>query len=265
MPDLLRTIAGDARGIARVFGPGVAARWLLAAATRAPTCWRERTMRAADRALGEGPFDARLRSARARLVGPDVISGAREIWVRDVYLGGGFLHIPPDGVVVDLGCNRGIFTLLALGHGDGVRVTSVEADRDNLVLLDRSLQANDWTDRVTVVNAFVGGVTDFQATLRDRAPDQAAVPWLTGDELVDRLGTDRIDFLKCDIEGSEYDLFAGPSRLLEVTRRLAIELHREAGRPEAFIEDLEAQGFETTVSRASANDIIVLARRPDAA
>ena len=78
--------------------------------------------------MGPGPYDVRLGAARARLFGEQVISGIREIWVRDVYLNRGILSIAPDATVVDLGANAGNFTMLALAHGSGVRCVSVEAD-----------------------------------------------------------------------------------------------------------------------------------------
>lgn len=87
--------------------------------------------------MGSGPFNvggAILGSADDP--GQDVsvvFSGIREVWVRNVYLRpvdprhagprhvdpGGVLSIPEQGVIVDLGANRGTFTALALARSPG--------------------------------------------------------------------------------------------------------------------------------------------------
>lgn len=86
----------------------------------------------ADIAMGEEPFKARRGKSKAILSGQRCLSGIREVWVRDSYLGKDFLSIAPDVLVVDLGVNMGNFTLLALGHGRGVKVIAVEPSRLHL-------------------------------------------------------------------------------------------------------------------------------------
>src|ERR1700677_758847 len=123
----IRIIASDFRGLCRVCGPIVALRWLLAIVLNIKACRRAGNLQPADAALGDGPFHARLRNARAILSGRQVLTGIREIWVRDPYLND-FLSIPENATVVDLGANMGLFTTLALASGGGVRVLAVEAD-----------------------------------------------------------------------------------------------------------------------------------------
>jgi hypothetical protein len=55
------------------------------------------------RVCGRGPFVATRGSVRAKLAGPQVISGIREIWVGDVYLKDRFLDVARGALVVDLG------------------------------------------------------------------------------------------------------------------------------------------------------------------
>src|SRR4051812_15958000 len=126
MGRMIRIVFRDFIGLVRVCGIGVALRWLVMIALNFKKCARARNLQPADLAMGPGPFSARLGTARAKLFGEQAISGIREIWVRDVYLNHGRLSIPPDATVVDLGANMGNFTVLALGHGPGVRCVSVE-------------------------------------------------------------------------------------------------------------------------------------------
>jgi FkbM family methyltransferase len=238
-------------------------RWLGAIISRFSECKRSGNLQPADRAVGAGPFHARLRAARARIVGPGVISGIREIWVRDVYLHGGFLSIPPDAQVVDLGANVGNFTMLALGHGPDVRVIAVEPSQQCRQMLARQLEENGWSTRVRVCDAFIGSRNAISDELLS-SPDFAQSRFISEQEFVDAYGISRIDFLKCDIEGSEFGLLTEQSQLLARTQRLAMELHDHSGDRNAFIDMLKRNGFEVLVLRDSPTDCIVLARRKQA-
>ena len=70
----------------------------------------------------------------------------------------------------------------------------------------------------------------------------------------------RIDFLKCDIEGSEFDLINDTS-LLEITKQLAIEIHDSAGDRNIFIDKLKQLGFSIGPIKDDPGGCIVLAKR----
>jgi FkbM family methyltransferase len=154
----------------------------------------------------------------------------------------------------------GNFTLLALGHGPGVRVVAVEGCEEPLAKLRKSIAANGWDDRVQVCQKFIGGVTRAQEEFAE--VQRHTVDFISEQEFIDRYGIGQIDFLKCDIEGSEFDLLKPGSLLLNRARQLAVELHAWAGDMDAFVRMLKEQGFETRVVGGSVNDQIVQARRP---
>src|SRR5207249_5170994 len=124
---MLARVASDYRGLCRVCGTGVATIWLSQIAWHLRECMKSRSLTPADRAMGSGPFRARCHDgAQRRLTGSALLDGEvaisaiRELWVRDVYLGGEFIAIPDTGTVVDLGANRGVFTARALASGRNV-------------------------------------------------------------------------------------------------------------------------------------------------
>jgi FkbM family methyltransferase len=204
-------------------------------------CRRTGNLQPAVAIMGDGPIAVRRGNARALLACRQVMTGIRETWARDGYLGGKFLAISPDAMVIDLGANMGNFTALALAHGAGVRVVAVEADPAECQRLARTLELNGWTDRVQVIKAFIGGRSSFQEQM---AADRCAtIPTIREEELLAQAGG-QVDFLKCDIEGSEFGLFTRESRLLAAARQVAVELHPHAGDPNAIIELLESMGFE---------------------
>ena len=259
---IARQLASDFNGLRRICGNAFALRWLAQVARHLPACAKARNLQAADLAFGRGPVRARFATAAApaQLCGNCIVTGVREIWVRDCYLGGGFLAIADGATVVDLGANIGAFTMLALAHGPDVRAVAVEPSRHGTESIAEAARLNGWQDRVQVCRAFLGGRTGVQDDLA-AMPDHAGAPFLTEDDFLRRYDVAQIDFLKCDIEGSEFELLAPDSRLLAITRQLAIELHNPAGDPRQFMDMLRAAGFEVRVRRQGVLDCVVHARR----
>ncbi len=256
---MLRILFSDFLGLVRVCGRAVALRWMGRVMLNLSTCMRQRNLQSADRAMGEGPFDCRLRAATAIMTGKQVISGIREIWVRDMYLGGGYLTIPPNGIVLDLGANMGNFTALALGSGPDVKVIAVEPNPDVLFSIERAAKVNHAEERLQICHSFIGGKTSVQE--RMQADNASAVPCISERDFVDHYHLTRIDLIKSDIEGGEFELFTRDSLLLAMAQQLTIELHDHAGNREGFIDILTGAGFETVVRQSDAGGCILNARR----
>ncbi|MDE2348513.1 MAG: FkbM family methyltransferase [Gammaproteobacteria bacterium] len=257
----IRSILRDAQGIASVCGWPVALRWLISIAITLPACVRARNLQPADRRMGNGPFPVARGTARAELRGPQVFSGLREIWVRDVYLKDDFLTILEDALVVDLGANLGNFTNLALAQHRDVRVVAVEPSLTLSQSLRASVNGNRWLERVAIKRAFVGTSTTVQATVATD-PDHSGAPFLAEEDFLDEFKIDHVDFLKCDIEGSEFFLLEPKSKLLSITQNLAIEIHAWGGSVAHFLEHLRSIGFEVGPVTYEANGTcIALCRR----
>lgn len=257
----LKTIVNDARGIAMRCGWLVALRWVWCIALTLPICIKSRNLQPADRRMGNGPFLVDRHGARARLTGQQVFSGIREIWVRDVYLKDDFLSIRKGALVVDLGANLGNFTSLALAQHNDVHVVAVEPSLSLSSSLRASASNNGWANRVAVKRAFLGLSTKAQTGVAN-SPDYMDVPFVTEQAFLDEFDIRRIDFLKCDIEGSEFFMLDPSSRLLSITTNLAIEIHAWGGSVSRFLQHLRDIGFEigSVVSDATGS-CIALCRR----
>ena len=229
-----------------MLGPFLALKWIAMIPVRFPSILRQKNLQPADLAMGEGPFHVHFRSGVDFLVfGNSVISGIREMYVRDVYLRNGLLTIEDGDVVVDLGSNMGNFTNLALAHGKSVKVVSVEPSRGLNDSYKKSVALNDgFIERTRLVRAFVGqmGTKQEKSILEDEQYRDAE--WMSEDELVTSNRLSKVDFLKCDIEGGEFGLLNPDSKLLKLTRKIAIEIHQFAGDVDGFIQMLVAQGFK---------------------
>lgn len=260
MRNIPSLILRDFIGLWRVAGLGVALRWLGCIVGNFGACRREGNLQPADRAMGPGPYTVRLRRAKARLFAEQVIGGIREIWVRDVYLFNDYVSINDGDTVLDLGANMGNFTMLALGHGPRVRVVGVEADPAHAAKWKKNIGQSGWQDRATLVQAFVGGVTPYQERLASQERTDG-VPTISQERLLTDNQIERIDFLKCDIEGSEFGLLTPDSPILRITRQLAIEVHKPAGDWQGFKKMIEAQGFETLIRSEDSGGYIMMAKR----
>jgi FkbM family methyltransferase len=229
-----------------------------------PSILKSGNLHLADAALGEGPFEIRYGIHRFLLAGPSVISSIREMYVRDVYLGGGYLRLAGDMTVVDLGANVGAFTNLAVSHSPGIRVIAVEPSRSLNLLFERSVALNGASTRVQLIRAFVGGQGAKQSEVVASDDNYTGAPWISAGELIASCHLLQIDFLKCDIEGSEFELFVPPSTLLTLTRQLAIEIHSFAGDVATLIATIAGAGLSIgSISRAPDGSVTLLAKRID--
>lgn len=240
---MIAKLLSDFRGIARVCGWGAALRWAASVAITLPTVLHRRDLLSADRTMGDGPFKVHHAIGDAVLVGSHVFSGVREIWVRDVYAKGGFLQIPDDAVVLDLGANMGNFSAMALAANPTARLIAVEPNKRIGEKWAATMRANGFTDRAQLCRAFVGEFTDVQLNDVGTNPAYADAPRLTEEEFLARYAIDHIDFLKCDIEGSEYFMIEPGSRILDITDRLAIEIHDTGAGARQFLNALADRGF----------------------
>jgi FkbM family methyltransferase len=239
----LRHVAVELRSVLRMAGPAAAARYAVELLRNLPAIARTGTLDPADAAM-------RARGWRLR-IGPHAVdlagrywSGARELYGRRVYLPSRELSIQAGDRVVDLGANAGLFTLLAAAHG--ADVLTVEAQSGFVPEIEQNLASNHLRERATIVNALVGagvGIFSDPSDVLTGSHGRVVPPVVELGALLERHGFDRVDFLKCDIEGSEFALFRGAIPWLDRVRRIAMEVHPQFGDVPALAQQLRARGF----------------------
>ena len=133
--------------------------------------------------------------------------------------------VPKGGTVLDLGAHLGVIALAAAAAG--YRVIAVEASPRNAAVLQASASRNHF-DALYVVHSAVtdhSGIVAFtpdgpfgQIALpqgrQRRSTETVQVPAITVDELLRRVGCERVDFIKMDIEGAEVMAVRGMKQLL---------------------------------------------------
>lgn len=138
--------------------------------------------------------------------------------------------------IVDGGANIGLSSLYLARKYPGARIIAVEFEASNFALLQVNVSAYP---NIVCVHA---GLWSHDARLTVGNPDAAkwayapvaadaptatgeTVPAVTVGVLLDQHAVARVDFLKLDIEGSEFELFSERPVWLERVQAIAIELH----------------------------------------
>ena len=252
-------ISTDFAGIIKICGIVTAIKWLFFIVVKFPKCIADGNLQPADRMFGEGPIKVKSKYGYINLLGGQIFSSIREIWVRKVYTKNNFVTIPDDGVVVDLGANVGVFTMLALANSRNCKVIAVEPNAEFNKLLMRQAAHNNFNNRITLQRYFIGSASTTQNEML-KTPDSKDAHFITQKEFIELNKLSHIDFLKCDIEGSEFD-FISDTSLLEITKQLAIEIHDHAGNRNDFKEKLTELGFRIGPIKDDGDSCILLAKK----
>ena len=127
-------------------------------------------------------------------------------------------HIKEGDVIVDLGANVGFFTRHAAEKG--AIVISIEGAPEIYSCL---IENTHDLPNVHCMNAIVIG---SKATSNVWSPKSSFTPTVTLQEIMDIYALEKINFLKCDIEGGEYDLFSHtPQSVWDSIERVSLEPH----------------------------------------
>ncbi len=154
-------------------------------------------------------YTFRVLGTQVRLKGSE-FGLAREIYGRAVYFRPPEVILEPGDIVVDLGANVGVFTAPASVVAS--RVISVEAQSGFMDQIYENAARNGARDRVEVEFGLIGagaGAFSDGSVLHSATHFGAEPPILTMPDLMRRHALDHIDFVKVDIEGSEFALCRG--------------------------------------------------------
>ncbi len=149
------------------------------------------------------------------------------------------LSVRPGDIVFDCEAHVGVFTAKALALG-AAKVVAIEPNPTNLECLRRNFPREIKSGRVVLVPEAVWssegtvslhmGVSTAQDSLvRSVGGETMDIPATTIDRLVERLGLDKVDYIKMDIEGAEREALKGALETLRHHRpRLMLDsYHRK--------------------------------------
>jgi FkbM family methyltransferase len=179
-------------------------------------------------------------------------------------------NLPANSVVVDLGGNVGLASAYFKAHLPGARIVVVEPDHENCTSISRTCVEMINSGTMDVVEAFASASDGFAAIDRNaRSWAFKMMPLEThqhGNEpiscvsiptLMRRHGLGQIDLLKCDIEGSEADLFTRCGEWIEHVNHLVVETHAPYHNRD-LLGHLNAVGWESQVLSESQDEKVGL-------
>ena len=176
-------------------------------------------------------------------------------------------------VFVDVGANKGVFSLVALASSPRLRVEAFEpVDRVRAALIS-NLGRNGWLDRATVHDIALSdraGTADFlvptgalpssghlaSAAYRSSSGTVTTVPVEPLDDVV----TGRVDLIKIDVEGAEDAVLRGARRILAEERPVLVVECLPEGPYEQVQSELVSHGYRfahlTGVGPVDVTDIV---------
>lgn len=172
------------------------------------------------------------------------------------------LSIPDNGTVIDIGAHIGAVSLRTAIMEKNIKVYSFEPFPENFELLKKNIRANNLGKAITPYKLAVSNISGkrklFTCTERTdghtfyRHKDfkfgkAVNVDCITIPEFLSLKKIKKIDFLKIDAEGTEYDIFLkGDISFLDKVEQIGMECHpcHPKYKPVDIARVLEKQGFK---------------------
>ena len=242
--ELAMRFGAEIRAVYRMCDDRTFYRYLWHVAVHSPEIVRTRRIEPVDRAMTDPNYHLRIAPGKVMRIRGEDFGLAKEIYGRRCYFALPGFSIAPSDTVVDLGANSGVFSVGAALLG--ARVIAVEAQAGMLPLIAASARDNGCANRVRPLHALVGASTGLFASVEAREAAShwgAPPPTMTVPQLFAQHALERVDFLKIDIEGSEFGLFSERCDWLAIARRLVMEVHTAYGDVDELHRVLREAGF----------------------
>jgi len=184
-----------------------------------------------------------------------------ETWIYKEYTPKGF-EIRKNDIVMDIGANSGIFTIYAASKASEGKVYAFEPVKENFKRLKKNIELNRFSN-ISAYNVGVSDKTGTRTIMVSNVNSGGHSFYISGDDKKDKFSVDtisltdifkknkikRINFLKCDCEGAEYEILFPAKELLKRVDKISMEVHYLNERKNVFTMKnfLEENGFKVKI------------------
>jgi len=184
-----------------------------------------------------------------------------EIWVRKYYNPKGFI-IKEDDLVIDIGAHIGIFAVFAAQFAKNGKIYAFEPMPENFEMLRNNIGINKSTNIISVNKAVSDKKGEKELYLsKDNTGEHSfifnedkskkvKVKTISLKDIIDEYNLTKINFLKIDCEGAEYEiLLNSPQDIFHKIEKISMECHYIDKTRNIFSlkKYLEEQGFDVTI------------------
>jgi FkbM family methyltransferase len=208
--------------------------------------------------------------------------GVDHVPIIEIFLREEYGRVADGAVVLDIGANIGTFSVYAGTSARGVTIYAYEPAAGFFALLGGNVRLNGLERQVKCFNLAVGADTRVRQlalesrtfsfpTLTPPAGDQGTrtvdVQATSLADILDGNALERVDLLKMDCEGAEYEtLYGTPDQYLARIREIRMEYHQLPGErcnKEALAAFLQSRGYRITMVTPAQTNGTLWARRHD--
>ena len=182
-------------------------------------------------------------------------------------------EIKKEDIVIDIGSHIGYFTIYAANNADQGLVYSIEPYKESFKILEKNLKLNNLTN-VKLFNAAISKVTE-QITLyidkknhignsifeTNETIESEKVDSFSLKDFVNNNKIEKIDFLKIDCEGAEFEILLNfDKELMKKINKISAEVHENGntGSLDELVDFLRKNNFKVSTYKMSNDSTIKL-------
>lgn len=170
----------------------------------------------------------------------------KEIFMEDFYEADKLIKkLPPNPLIIDIGANAGFFNVLLFSKIKNAQVLAYEPLPSNVELFKKTIAENELFQNIRLSQMAVTGtqkssidlftedtpkntvVSSVFSTFNKLNQKKITVPAQSLTSIIEENNYEKIDLLKLDCEGSEYDIIYGTDEaILKKVQMMVIEVHQ---------------------------------------
>lgn len=178
-------------------------------------------------------------------------------------------EIDDGDIVVDLGANVGVFSLYSALMDPHGKILAVEPEVRNFQFLLENVEVNKFSN-VTCERLAISNSSGKMSLYLDKPGSNSLIQKSSAqrvqvcesiciEKLLEKNSISEVDFLKIDIEGSEYAVFEDVGWLSRV-KKIAMEVHLP-GDPNMIADRLKENGFKVVIKNTETGNTYCFALR----